>query len=83
MLPAISSVVSGQVTRARGVVNLVQACLQFIEGAEPKGVAAQTIFEFALGNIVLCDKLANSILSGNLVLGHSGICNAIVPVIPA
>ena len=83
VIPAISSVVNGEASRARGVVNLVQACLQLIDGAEPKAAAAGTIFEFALGNIVLCDKLANTILSGPLVQGRSGICNAIVPAIPA
>jgi hypothetical protein len=65
------------------VTDLVQACLQLIDGAEPKAAAAETIFELALGNLVLCDKLANSILTEPLALGHSGICNAIVPAIPA
>jgi hypothetical protein len=75
--------VSGQITRARGVIDLVQACIRLIDGAEPKSGSAQNIFELALGNIILCDKLANTILSGPLVAGRSAICNAIVPGIPA
>jgi hypothetical protein len=76
-------VVSGQITRARGVTDLVQACVRLIDGAEPKAASAETIFELALGNIVLCDKLANTILSGVLIAGRSAICNVIVPGIPA
>jgi hypothetical protein len=83
VLPAINSVVSGEITRARGVTDLVQACIQLIDGAEPKAGTAQDIFQLALGNIVLCDKLANTILSGPLIAGRSAICNVIVPGIPA
>ena len=61
----------------------MQACLQMIDAAEPKGGMAQQIFEFALGNLVVCDKFSNTVLEGTLVVGRSGICNVVVPGIPA
>jgi len=85
VLPAINAVVSGQITRASGVTTLVQACLGLIDSAEPKpqGQSAETVFALALGNIILCDKFANSVLEGPLVAGRSALCNVIVPGIPA
>lgn len=62
------------------MTSLVQSCLQLIDSGEPKvsqGSNAQTVFELALGNLVLCDKLANTFLEGTLTPGRSLLCEAI------
>ena len=72
--------VAGQVTRAQGVTQLVQACQKLIDAGEPVvGTSSDPLatFQLALGNIVLCDKIANSILSGTLVQGSSALCAAL------
>jgi hypothetical protein len=72
--------VSSQESRAGGVVNLVQNCIKLIDPAEPApgGSDPQVVFNLALGNVALCNKLSNSILEGNLVEGQSDFCDAII-----
>ena len=75
--PVIDAIVGGQESRARGVVDLVQACLDGIDSSEIQADTAgsnpSTAFELALGNLLVCNKIANSILE----VGGSELCNVI------
>jgi hypothetical protein len=88
VIPQANAVISGQETRAFGVTELIQACISLIDSAEiAPDVATSnplTTFELALGNIVACDKLANSLLTtGEFSTGGSILCNAIDSSVPA
>lgn len=79
-VPEINSVIANQESRGYGVANLIQNCVKLFNSAEssPGASNSQVVFNLALGNIVLCDKLANSILEGTLVLGQSEFCNGVL-----
>lgn len=82
VIPVVNALVSGKFSREVGVVNLIQACLQIFDGAEANlgsSILAAEHFQLSLEKIVLCDKLANSLLSGSLSHDYSNICNVIVP----
>jgi hypothetical protein len=87
VIPAVNSVVAGEETRAVGVTDLVQACLQLIGQSEIMSMLStsnpSTVFDLALGNIFACNKIANSVLaSSTLSEGGSVLCNAIEASVP-
>jgi len=80
VIGVINQVVNGQINRATGVVTILQSCLQLIDSGEPQvnqNSNSQTVFELALGNLAMCDKLSNSFLEGTLTAGKSELCEAI------
>jgi hypothetical protein len=80
VIPQVDAVVAGQETRAAGVTDLVQICLEIIDGAELQEDITNplTTFQLALGNLMVCDKIANTLLTEPLTEGQSPLCDAIV-----
>src|SRR5208282_754184 len=73
--PEIDDIVAGQENRARGVVDLVASCVSMLDSAEiAAGIDPSTAFGLALGNLLVCDKIANTILEK----GGSELCNVIL-----
>jgi len=83
VVPALDAVASKSESRASGVINLVQICLDLLSIAETKAGAAISAplppLDLALGNLVACDKIANTVLVGGLTRGESVLCDAILP----
>ena len=76
--PQIDDIVAGQENRARGVVDLVAACVSLLDSVEIENNVAgndpSTAFGLALGNLLVCDKLSNTFLEK----GGSELCNVIL-----
>ena len=83
ILTQVNSVVQADESRAMGVTNLIVACLQLLDNSEVQYDVASSdssvSFNFALGNILACDKIANTVLSLPLKFGDSSLCDAITP----
>jgi len=77
VVPEIDAVVAGEETRAAGVTDLIQTCLQLIDAADVQ-TDPLLAFQFALGNLIVCDKIANTVLTEPLTEGQSDLCNAIL-----
>ena len=81
--PEIDDIVTGQEDRARGVVDLVAACLEIIDTAEISNNTANndpsTAFALAFGNLLVCDKISNTVLEK----GGSELCLAVLVPAPA
>lgn len=81
--PVVDNIVSGQETRERGVADLVQYCLDVIDSTEIGDNSANgnpsTAFGLALGNLLVCDKIANTILEK----GGSELCVFILEPAPS
>jgi hypothetical protein len=76
-------VLANQVTRAQGVTQLIGACQKLFDAGEPTpGLSTDPFlsFQFALGNILLCDKVSNSILTEPLIQNSSPLCDALTLV---
>jgi hypothetical protein len=78
VVPVIDSIVAGEETRATGVTSLIQACLKLIDAADFQTSDPLLAFQFALGNLLVCDKISNTVLTEPLTEGRSDVCNAIL-----
>jgi hypothetical protein len=78
VIPAVDSVVAGEEKRSDGVTDLIQTCLQLIDSADLQTSDDFQEFQFGLGNILVCNKLSNSVLAEPLTEGQSALCNAIL-----
>jgi len=78
IIPQVDSVVAGEEKRSDGVASLIQTCLQLIDQADLRNTDKLKSFQFALGNLLICDKLSNSVLAEPLTEGQSELCNAIL-----
>jgi len=82
VFPVIEAVVNGTLTRAEGVFSVSQSCVNLTDSTEYSTeislIDFQTTLELALGNALVCDKFSNTVISGDLVIGQSFICDALL-----